>query len=140
MGRYDRTSMALHWLIGAAVLAQLALGAWMLGLPKAPPGLRAGWFNVHKSLGLAIAAFVAIRLLWSLRRRAPALPATLPSLQRVAAAATRAGLYACLLLMPISGYLGSSFSGYPIRAFGVALPGWGWSWPAAKALMSTLHL
>jgi YVTN family beta-propeller protein len=139
MGRYDRTSMALHWLIGLTVLAQITLGVWMLELPKAPAGLRAGWFNVHKSAGLAIAGLVAFRLLWRLRHRPPPLPAALPRLQRGAAAATQAGLYAGLLALPLTGYLGSSFSGYPIRAFGLTLPSAGWDWPAGKALMSALH-
>jgi cytochrome b561 len=138
--RYDRASIALHWLIGLAVLAQIALGVWMLGLPKAPAGLRAGWFNLHKSLGLTIAALVVIRLLWRLRHRPPALPEGLPAPQRAVAAATQGALYACLLVLPLSGYLGSSFSGYPIRYFGFALPGWGWDWPAAKALLSAVHL
>ena len=42
--------------------------------------------------------------------------------------------------MPLSGYLGSVLSGYPIKWFGVGLPAWGWSDPAIKDLMSNVHL
>ena len=131
--------MLIHWFVGLAILAQFALGWWMIDVPKDPPGVRAWWFNLHKSIGITLAAFVVLRILWRLSHQGPPLPATLPPLQRFAAAATHWGLYACMLAMPLSGYLGSSFSKYPIKYFGMALPHWGWDWPAAKALMSAIH-
>ncbi len=127
-------------MVGLAIFAQFALGWWMLEVPKDPPGVRAGWFNLHKSIGITLAAFVLLRLLWRLGHPGPSLPASLPRLQRAAAAGTHWALYACMLVMPLSGYLGSSFSRYPIKYFGNALPHWGWDWPAAKALMSNVHL
>ena len=33
-------------------------------------------------------------------------------------------LYAALIVLPLSGYLGSAFSGYPVRYFGMTLPAW----------------
>jgi len=42
--------------------------------------------------------------------------------------------------MPLAGYLGSVFSGYPVRYFGVALPAWGSQNPALKDLCSGIHL
>jgi cytochrome b561 len=140
MHAYDRTSVLLHWLVGLAILGQFALGWWMLDVPKDPPGLRAGWFNLHKSIGITLAAFVVLRLLWRLRHPAPALPGALPRVQRLAASGTHWALYACMLVMPLTGYLGSSFSRYPIKYFGSALPHWGWEWPAAKAFLSGVHL
>ena len=44
-----------------------------------------------------------------------------------------------MLLMPLSGFLGSVFSGYPIRFFGLQLPQLAQRWDAAKALCSALH-
>jgi cytochrome b561 len=136
---YDRTSVWLHWVIGVAILAQFALGWWMLDVPKEPPGLRAGWYNVHKSIGITLGAFVLLRLLWRLSHPAPQLPGTLPKLQRLAAIGTHWALYACMLVMPITGYLGSSFTKYPIKYFGHTLPHWGFDWPAGKALASNVH-
>ena len=57
-GRYTLTAIVLHWLIGIAVFAQIGLGLWMIGIPKSPPGVRAYWFNVHKSIGITIALLV----------------------------------------------------------------------------------
>jgi cytochrome b561 len=137
--RYTGTAVALHWLVAALVFGQLALGWWMVDLPKSPPGLRAGWFNFHKSIGLTIGLLMLARLWWRARHRPPALPESLPRWQVLAARANHALLYACLLLMPLSGYLGSVFSGYPIKYFGIVLPQWGWASPALKELFSALH-
>ena len=103
------------------------------------PGLRAGWFNTHKSIGLTIAAFVVVRLAWRLTHRVAA-PEFLPAWQRRAARLNHALLYVLMLLVPLSGYLGSAFSGYPVKYFGIALPAWAPPWPAGKAFMSGLHL
>jgi len=137
--RYDRFAVILHWTVGLAVLGQFALGWWMLELPKGGDGTRAWWFNVHKSIGITLAAFVVLRLSWRATHAAPALPAGMPAWQRLAASASHAGLYACMLILPLSGYLGSSFSRYPIKYFGMPLPHWGWEWAAAKNLMSAVH-
>jgi len=137
--RYGAVAVLLHWLLALALFGQLALGWWMLGLPKSPPGLRAGWFNVHKSIGLAIAALVLVRLSWRFTHRV-AVPAFLPPWQQRAARINHALLYLLMLLIPLSGYLGSAFSGYPVKFFGRVLPAWAPAWPAAKTFLSGMHL
>jgi cytochrome b561 len=139
MPPYDRISVLFHWIVGVAVLAQFALGWWMLDIPKDVSGTRAWWFNLHKSIGLSLVIFVVIRLLWRVAHPTPLPPGALPRVQRAAAMAMHWALYACMLVMPLSGYLGSSFTRYPIRYFGIELPHWGWDWPAGKAAMSALH-
>ena len=64
--RYSRAAIAMHWILALALFAQLALGWWMLDVPKSPPGVRAGWFNLHKSIGITLALFVLVRLSWRL--------------------------------------------------------------------------
>jgi cytochrome b561 len=137
--RYGRVAVLLHWLVAVALLGQLTLGWWMVGLPKSPPGLRAGWFNLHKSIGLTIAAVVLVRLAWRLTHRVAA-PSFLPPWQQRAARINHALLYVLMLLIPMSGYLGSAFSGYPVKYFGTTLPAWAAAWPAGKAYMSGMHL
>lgn len=136
---YTATAKFLHWLIAVAVFAQISLGLWMIGIPKAPPGVRAYWFNVHKSIGITLGVLILLRLLWRLTHRAPPLPATVPRWQRGAAKASHVLLYVCMIVMPLSGYLGSSFTKYPIKYFGYTLPHWGWEAPALKELMSQVH-
>ena len=48
--QYDRMLVVLHWVLAIGLIAQLGLGIWMEELPKEPPGYRAQWFNIHKSI------------------------------------------------------------------------------------------
>ena len=137
--RYDRVAMVLHWTIAVLALFQIGLGWWMLDLPKSPPGLRAGWFNAHKSIGMTIGLLMLARLGWRLSHVAPALPASLPRWQARAARLSHGLLYAALIAQPLVGYLGSSFTRYPIKYFGVTLPHWGWDAPALKQVCSNVH-
>lgn len=137
--RYGRVAVVLHWVLAAALFGQLTLGWWMVNLPKAPPGLRAGWFNTHKSIGLTIAAIVLVRLAWRITHSV-AVPSFLPAWQQRAARANHALLYVLMLLIPLSGYLGSALSGYPVKYFGIVLPAWAPAWPAGKTVMSGVHL
>ena len=139
VARYNGVAQLLHWLIGLAVLGQIALGWWMIGLPNTPPGYQAGWYNIHKSIGLSIGLLVLLRIVWRLRHPAPVLPATLAAWQRLAARCSHALLYLCLVLMPLSGFLGSSFTKYPIKFWGMVLPRWIDPSPAAKELCSQIH-
>jgi cytochrome b561 len=132
-------AIALHWLIAALVLAQVTWGWWMQQIPKQPPGLRADAFNLHKSVGLVILALMLLRLGWRLAHPAPPL-AGLPAWQRRLARANHGLLYAALFVMPLAGYLGSVFSGYPVKWFGFTLPAWGWKDEQIKTLMSSVHL
>jgi cytochrome b561 len=136
--RYGAVAIALHWLLAAALVSQLVLGWWMLELPKSPPGLRAGWFNVHKSVGLTIGMLVLLRLCWRIGHPV-AHAAALPAWQQRTARASHWLLYALMLVLPLSGYLGSVLSGYPVKYFGIVLPSWMAAWPAGKSFMSALH-
>jgi cytochrome b561 len=138
--RYTKVAVTLHWLIAALVVTQLILGWWMIEIPKQPVGVRAFWFNLHKSIGMTIALLVLVRIAWRVRHPAPPLPACVPAWQRRAAAASHALLYACLLVMPLVGFLGSTYSGYPIKYFGIALPSWGYKSDPLKTFFSAVHL
>jgi len=137
--RYGRIAMALHWAIAVLALFQIGLGWWMIDIPKSPPGLRAGWFNVHKSFGITIGVLMLARLGWRLGHVPPPLPPSMPRWQARLARLSHGLLYAALILQPVVGYLGSSFTRYPIKYFGVTLPHWGWEAPALKQLCSNVH-
>ena len=137
--RYTRTAIALHWAIAVLVVFQFAWGWWMQGIPKQPVGARVDAFNLHKSIGMTILALMVIRLLWRARHRPPPL-VDLPRWQARAARANHALLYAALVLQPVVGYLGSEWSGFPVKFFGLTLPSWAGKNVAMKDLMSTVHL
>jgi cytochrome b561 len=137
--RYTRTAVLLHWMIAALLFAEFAHGWWMQEIPKQPPGIRADAFNMHKSVGLLLLALVLVRLGWRLAHRPPVL-LPVARWQAVLARSNHVLLYGMMVAMPLSGYLGSVFSGYPIKWFGLILPAWGWADPAIKELMSSVHL
>lgn len=137
--RYTTTAIVVHWIIAAMVFGQFAFGWLMQQIPKSPPGMRADAFNLHKSIGLCILALMLFRLGWRLAHPAPPLT-TRARWQACAAKANHAALYATLFVMPLAGYLGSVFSGYPVKWFGITLPAWGTKMPAVKDLMSDIHL
>jgi len=138
--RYNRVAIALHWIVATLVIGQFALGWLMPEIAKQPPGARAAAFNFHKSLGPTLLALMLLRLTWRLTHKPPALPAAMPAWQSRLAHGTHWLIYATLIALPLVGYLGSEFSGYPVKYFGIALPAWLGKNPQAKDLMSLAHL
>ena len=136
--RYTRTAIALHWTIAALVIVQFAWGWWMQEIPKQPVGPRVDAFNLHKSVGMTILALMVVRILWRIGHHPPPLP-PMRSWQARAARLTHIGLYVLLVIHPLSGYLGSEFSGYPVKYFGMVLPAWGWKDEGIKDFMSAVH-
>ena len=136
--RYTTPAIALHWVVAAVAIVQFALGWWMLEIPKQPPGARASAFNLHKSIGIAIFTLMVARIAWRATHPPPALPA-MPRWQAVLARWNHVLLYLALVLLPVTGYLGSEFSGYPVRFFGVTLASWAGKQTHLKELMSTVH-
>jgi cytochrome b561 len=126
--RYDRVQIILHWLIAAIILFMIALGLFMVGLPKEselPPGqesVRAAYFLLHKSMGITVAILIAIRVIWRLTHEAPALPDYVSTWQQKASKAVHGLLYVVMVAMPISGYLQSIFSPYDTKFWGIVLP------------------
>lgn len=137
--RYNRVAIALHWLLAMGLIYQLSLGIWMDGVPKTPPGLRADWFNWHKSVGMVLGLLIVLRVLWRLTHASPALPGTMPRWQRRGASLSHALLYGCMVAMPLSGFLGSSLTKYPIKFFGMPLPRLWEANPDLKALCGSVH-
>lgn len=71
----------------------------------------------HKSVGMTILVLAVVRLVWRASHPAPILPQEMPTWQRVAAHVTHWALYACLFLLPLSGWLMSSASAYTVSWF-----------------------
>ena len=107
--RYTRTAILLHWLTALLIFGQVGVGWYLEGIPRQTPA-RSIVVNFHKSTGLILGLLILFRVFWRLTHRAPSLPPSLPRWERVAARTSHAGLYACMLLMPASGYLASNFS------------------------------
>jgi cytochrome b561 len=138
--RYDTVAVLLHWLIGVALLGQIAFGFLLDEIAPRNTPSRAAVINLHKSIGIVLAVAIAARLAWRLAHRPPAWPAGLPAWQQRAAAWSHRALYACMVVMPASGYIGSNFSKHGVRFFGVLLPPWGPDLPAVYDVLNGIHV
>jgi len=144
--RYDSVAITLHWVIALGILVQIAMGLAMAHL-SIPIHLKFQLYQLHKSLGITVLFAVALRVLWRLTHRPPALPEAMPVLERRAAAGTHFLLYFFMLAMPLTGWALVSVSPYniPTVLYGL-LP-----WPdlpilstlsdkhAADAVMTFIH-
>jgi len=138
-GRYDNVAVALHWILVVGILCQIALGLYLGEVPRNTPA-RTVWVNFHKSVGITLGLLILFRLCWRLTHRPPALPATMPAWERVAARANHALLYACMVGMPAAGYLATNFSKFGIKYFNLfELPPWGYEDKQIYALFNGTH-
>lgn len=135
--RFAPSLIVLHWLIALGIIALIALGLYMVGLPKGLPG-KATLINLHKSLGLTVFLLVLFRIMVRVAVHRPPLPPMRPW-QRAAARTTQVFLYVGMIALPLTGYLGSSFNTYGTRFWGLALPQWGWDDPALRKLFFGTH-
>ena len=119
--RYTLTAVALHWVLGLGLVALFVRGVYMADLPFSPWRLKL--YNWHKWAGVTILALSALRLVWRITHRPPALPvameAAMPAWQRTAHHATHHALYALFFVVPLVGWAYSSAAGFPIVVFGV---------------------
>ena len=137
--RYDRVAAWLHWGIGLLLLAEIAFGFLLDEIaPRGTPA-RAGVINLHKSVGIVIGVLIIVRIAWRLGHAPPPWPATMSLRRQRAARLGHLLLYACMVVAPLAGYLGSNFSKHGVRFFGVALAPWGPDWPAAYSFLVGLH-
>lgn len=119
--RWGGVSQTFHWLIVAMILAQAVLALLFKQMHRGPE--TAVLIGVHKSLGITILVLAALRLSWRWANPVPELPGTLQPHERVLARLSHGALYALLFAMPLTGWLGSSALGFPVRWFNLfAIP------------------
>ena len=143
--KYTNVAIALHWLIGIAILFMFILGWFMTELPKESAkttsfdifnlGLmtwevakeespRAFYFNLHKSIGLTILMLIVLRMYWRFTHRPPAFLNSMKLWEKRLAKATHHSLYLLMFLIPLSGTIMSAGSKYGIKWFGIkVIPG-----------------
>lgn len=113
---YGAVAVTLHWLIAAAILYNVWLGATMDCDEQ---------FDVcqqHKSLGITILALSVLRLIWRLVNPPPPLPAHMPAWEKFAARAGHWAFYALMIGVPLGGW--ALVSASPVSDF-VTTEVWG---------------
>lgn len=118
--RYGTVAMILHWLIAAAVIANICLGLYFADLPRSDPS-KFGLFQLHKSIGLTVLLLSLARLSWRLINPVPPLPRGMSRPLRLLARGTHVLLYFLIIAIPLSGWalVSSSPLGLPTMYFGL---------------------
>lgn len=118
--RYGTVAMSLHWLIAAAVIFNVGVGLYMGELPRSDPD-RLWWVQLHKSDGLTILVLSVARVLWRVVNPMPALPADMPTWERLAARGVHYSFYVLIIAIPLAGWamVSSSPLGLPTLWYGL---------------------
>ena len=119
--KYPLPIRILHWLMALMIIGLLAVGLYMTGLSHDNPQ-RAQLYSLHKSFGITVLMLAVMRLGFRLKQKAPALPAAIPPTERKLGELGHWALYGFMFVMPLSGYLMSTYYGLSVKWFGAALP------------------
>ena len=115
--RYTRPAIVFHWLLALMIAGSFAFGLYMVDLPFSPSRIKQ--YNWHKWAGITILTLSALRLLWRLGHRPPALRINTPAWQVKASKATHNLLYLLFFAAPLAGWAYSSAAGFPVVYFGL---------------------
>ena len=135
--RYGSVAQTLHWLVVVLLIVQVTLARIAEQLPLGPDKI--GTLARHKSVGITIFTLAVLRFAWRLYDPPPPLP-PMPRWQARAAGFSHAAFYALLFAMPLTGWMMSSASNYPVSWFGlVQLPDLVAPDRALKELLKEVH-
>jgi cytochrome b561 len=103
---FGSVAKALHWLIAAFFLCSYASVYYAIVFTV--DGMRANDIAVqlHITCGILVAGLILLRIVWRHGNVRPTLPPG-PALEHLTARIIHASLYACMILMPVTGYLGT---------------------------------
>ncbi len=122
--RYGMIAQLLHWSVAALIITQFVLAniAERVGsqTPRTPMVMleQMSWLARHKSVGMLILGLALVRICWRFISPPPPLPRAVPAWQRLGAGISHWSLYALLFALPLTGWLMSSATNYPVSFFG----------------------
>lgn len=138
---YTPVAKGFHWIV-----ALIWIAAWTLGFTAAhgPEAINPDHVltGAHKAIASTVIVLTALRLLWRLTHRPPALPETMSPLAQNLAHLGHVLLYAvALIALPLSGWYWSSIAGRPVLLGGIIpLPPLAAADPDLRAVARLIHL
>jgi cytochrome b561 len=138
-GRFDRISIALHWLTVLLITGQLAT-AWLREAVGHESSLAMELLATHRANGLLIWTVGLLRLVWRHNfAYLPPFPAAMSKLQQTIAKANEYGLYVLLFVQPITGLSRVLFHGQPFEVLIWKVPALLEPKPAISILFAEAH-
>ena len=119
--RYGRVSRLLHWTIAILFSSLIPMGIFSSMIPE-ETSYRNAYYVVHKTIGVTVFLLVIVRLIWNKISKRPALDNTLTSTEKKLAHRAHNILYFMLLVIPITGFMMTSYHGYGTFFFFWELP------------------
>jgi len=115
-GKFDRGYRWLHWIMAALIfLMFFAIQGFATALtPEDHMAMLLG----HSSMGTIISMLLFVRVSKRFVKRDPVPTPNIPALQKMAARTAQYGLYLCMFLVPVSGYLTARSHELPVMLFG----------------------
>lgn len=101
---FGTVAVTLHWVIGLAILAMIAIGYIMTSQENYK------LYQLHKSLGITILALSVLRLVWRFVDPPPPLPPHMPAWEKFTAHAMHWLFYALMIGIPLGGWAVVSLS------------------------------
>ena len=136
--RYGRVSRFLHWTIAILIIALIPMGIFASIIPE-DTEYRNAYYVVHKTIGVIVFALLLFRLLWNRKSPRPPLDASLTPRERKLAHGVHIALYVMMFAVPLTGFIMTSFHGYPTFFFLWELPPLWAPSDSATIIWGTLH-
>lgn len=115
---FNLPSKLVHWVSALVIFGLLAIGLYMVELPKGPEKLEL--VNLHKSFGLLALLLLIIRI--PVRIKNPVEPlASISRKDHIKAKAIQGLIYVLLAVMPLSGIIMTLTAGYNLSFFGLEI-------------------
>jgi cytochrome b561 len=119
--RYGRISRMLHWVIAILFISLIPMGIFASMIPE-DSDYRKAYYVVHKTLGVTVFFLVLFRLFWNRVSKRPALDASLTPREHKLAHRAHITLYFMMLAIPVTGFMMTSYHGFPTYFFIWELP------------------
>jgi len=116
-GRFDRTSMALHWLTVLLIVVQFS-SVWSFKFVDEHSRVGMMILDMHRSSGLLVWFVTLVRLVWRHNfAYLPPFPQSMSKFQQTFAKANEYCLYVLLFIQPVTGLGRSLLRGRPFDLF-----------------------
>ena len=119
--RYGRISRVLHWTIAVIFISLIPAGIFASMIPE-DAAYRNAYYVAHKTLGVTAFLLVIVRVLWNRRSKRPTLDGSLTPTERKLAHRAHNMLYFMMLAIPVTGFMMTTYHGYPTYFFFWELP------------------